>query len=76
MADFIVFRITGTRDDGAPVLDGPIGPIVRNKKADDFEAAIAEVAAAQIGEQYLVVRYDMSADVQVEGPPKLNRTRG
>lgn len=76
MADFLVFRITGTRDDGAPVLEGPIGPIVRDKKADEHEEAIKEVVAAQIGETYLVVRYDTSADVEVSGPPKLNRTRG
>lgn len=76
MADFIVFRKTGERDDGAPELTGPIGPIVRGLKADDYERAVETVTAPQIGETYIAFRYDMSADVEVEGPPKLTRSRG
>lgn len=76
MADFIVFRKTGEREDGAPILEGPIGPIVRNVKADDHERAVETVTSAQIGECYVAFRYDTSADVDVEGPPKLTRSRG
>ena len=74
MADYLVFRKTGEREDGAPILEGPIGPIVRGKKADDPESAVLEVGAA--GEDVIVFRYDTSVELAPDGPPPLKRTRG
>lgn len=76
MADFIVFRKTGDREDGTPELSGPVGPIVRGLKADEYEKAIEQSATATIGDSFVALRWDTSAEVVAEGPPKLKRVRG
>lgn len=76
MADWLIFRRTGEREDGAPVLDGPLGPPIRGTKADDPEAAIAQVGNMQIGDHFVAVRYDTAVELVVEGPPRLTRLRG
>ena len=76
MADFIVFQETGTRKDGTPDLTGPIGPIIRGKGADDYEAALGETPGVVAGAAYVVFRWDHSATIEAEGSPSFNRVRG
>ena len=76
MADFIVFRKSGEAEDGTPVLTGPIGPIIRDLKADDVEGAVGRIPGVAVGDQLVVFRWDMSVELDAEGPPQLIRTRG